>query len=105
MDLPTVAPRRALISSVDGQSGADRTVSRPGRVRRRRDLPSAGPLGDDKQSVADRFNIDTSIDLLLLTTHLGGVGLTLTGADVVFFVDRDLGRSTFNWKYHYALAS
>ncbi|KAH7695694.1 hypothetical protein AAVH_37243, partial [Aphelenchoides avenae] len=44
---------------------------------------------NERQSVVDRFNNDTSIDLLLLTTHIGGVGLTLTGADVVIFVDHD----------------
>ncbi|KAL3097512.1 hypothetical protein niasHS_003960 [Heterodera schachtii] len=43
----------------------------------------------DRQSVVDRFNTDPSIDLLLLTTHIGGVGLNLTGADVVIFVDHD----------------
>uniref|UniRef100_A0A915DTR6 Helicase C-terminal domain-containing protein n=1 Tax=Ditylenchus dipsaci TaxID=166011 RepID=A0A915DTR6_9BILA len=44
---------------------------------------------DDRQGVVDHFNRDTSVDLLLLTTHIGGVGLTLTGADVVIFVDHD----------------
>jgi SNF2 family DNA or RNA helicase len=43
----------------------------------------------DRQPIADRFNADISIDLLLLTTQIGGVGLTLTGADVVIFVDHD----------------
>ncbi|KAI1731655.1 DNA repair and recombination protein RAD26 [Ditylenchus destructor] len=46
------------------------------------------PAGE-RQSVVDRFNTDTSIDVLLLTTHIGGVGLTLTGADVVIFIDHD----------------
>uniref|UniRef100_A0A914I3V4 Helicase ATP-binding domain-containing protein n=1 Tax=Globodera rostochiensis TaxID=31243 RepID=A0A914I3V4_GLORO len=40
----------------------------------------------DRQNVVDRFNTDPSIDLLLLTTHIGGVGLNLTGADVA--IDR-----------------
>ncbi|TKR60012.1 hypothetical protein L596_029607 [Steinernema carpocapsae] len=43
----------------------------------------------ERQDVADRFNRDASYDLLLLTTHIGGVGLTLTGANVVIFVDHD----------------
>ena len=29
------------------------------------------------------------MDLLLLTTHVGGLGLNLTGADTVIFVEHD----------------
>ena len=36
-----------------------------------------------------RFNGDPSIDILLLTTHVGGLGLNLTGADTVVFVEHD----------------
>eukprot|EP00727_Mastigamoeba_balamuthi_P011730 m51a1_g718 putative tata-binding protein-associated factor 172 (1668) ;mRNA; r:443039-448869 len=36
-----------------------------------------------------RFNADPTIDLLLLTTHVGGLGLNLTGADVVIFLEHD----------------
>ncbi|PIO68891.1 helicase protein [Teladorsagia circumcincta] len=43
----------------------------------------------DRQSVVDRFNTDHLIDVLVLTTHIGGVGLNLTGADVVIFLDHD----------------
>uniref|UniRef100_A0AC34FFV3 60S ribosomal protein L13 n=1 Tax=Panagrolaimus sp. ES5 TaxID=591445 RepID=A0AC34FFV3_9BILA len=43
----------------------------------------------DRQAVVDQFNQDESIDLMLLTTHIGGVGLNLTGADVVIFLDHD----------------
>ena len=35
------------------------------------------------------FNEDPSIQVMLLTTHVGGLGLTLTGADTVVFVDHD----------------
>ncbi|KAJ1024814.1 hypothetical protein NDA16_002854 [Ustilago loliicola] len=35
------------------------------------------------------FNADPSIDVLLLTTQVGGLGLTLTGADTVIFVEHD----------------
>ena len=38
---------------------------------------------------AYRFNNDPSIDVLLLTTHVGGLGLNLTGADTVIFVEHD----------------
>jgi len=44
---------------------------------------------NQRAGVAERFNRDLSIDLLLLTTAVGGLGLTLTGADVVVFVDHD----------------
>ena len=36
-----------------------------------------------------RFNADPSIDLLLLSTSVGGLGLNLTGADTVIFVEHD----------------
>ena len=36
-----------------------------------------------------RFNSDPSIDVLLLTTHVGGLGLNLTGADTVIFIEHD----------------
>eukprot|EP00170_Pyropia_yezoensis_P005721 contig_23237_g5738 len=42
-----------------------------------------------RQSIATRFNADPSIDVLLLTTHVGGLGLNLTGADVVIFLEHD----------------
>lgn len=40
-------------------------------------------------SIVQRFNADPSIDVLLLTTSVGGLGLTLTGADTVIFVEHD----------------
>ena len=43
----------------------------------------------DRFALAERFNADASIDLMLLTTSVGGLGLTLTGADVVIFLDHD----------------
>jgi len=39
--------------------------------------------------IATRFSTDPSIDLMLLTTAVGGLGLNLTAADVVIFVDHD----------------
>jgi TATA-binding protein-associated factor len=35
------------------------------------------------------FNADPSIEVMLLTTHVGGLGLTLTGADTIVFLDHD----------------
>lgn len=42
-----------------------------------------------RQSIVQQFNADPSIDVLLLTTHVGGLGLNLTGADTVIFVEHD----------------
>ncbi|XP_045477599.1 TATA-binding protein-associated factor 172 isoform X2 [Harmonia axyridis] len=42
-----------------------------------------------RHSVVQRFNNDPSIDVLLLTTQVGGLGLNLTGADTVIFVEHD----------------
>ena len=38
---------------------------------------------------AEAFNADPSTHIMLLTTAVGSLGLTLTGADVVVFVDHD----------------
>ena len=59
-------------------------------------LPSASSLRLDgsvpasqRQNIVNTFNSDPSIDLLLLTTSVGGLGLNLTGADTVIFVEHD----------------
>ncbi|SCU91827.1 LAMI_0E07470g1_1 [Lachancea mirantina] len=43
----------------------------------------------DRQALVRKFNEDPSIDCLLLTTKVGGLGLNLTGADTVIFVEHD----------------
>ena len=48
-----------------------------------------GTDANKRHAVVQTFNADPSIDCLLLTTHVGGLGLTLTGADTVIFVDHD----------------
>ncbi|EGG15746.1 SNF2-related domain-containing protein [Cavenderia fasciculata] len=42
-----------------------------------------------RQTIVNRFNADPTIDLLLLTTTVGGLGLNLTGADTVIFLEHD----------------
>ncbi|KAI9276261.1 hypothetical protein BY458DRAFT_554739 [Sporodiniella umbellata] len=42
-----------------------------------------------RHELVQKFNADPSIDVLLLTTHVGGLGLNLTGADTVIFVEHD----------------
>ena len=39
--------------------------------------------------IVTKFNSDPTIDCLLLTTHVGGLGLNLTAADTVIFMDPD----------------
>ncbi|XP_055877074.1 TATA-binding protein-associated factor 172-like [Biomphalaria glabrata] len=51
-------------------------------------LDGTVPAGS-RHDIVHRFNNDPSIDLLLLTTHVGGLGLNLTGADTVIFVEHD----------------
>jgi TATA-binding protein-associated factor len=48
-----------------------------------------GTDANKRHAVVQTFNSDPSIDCLLLTTHVGGLGLTLTGADTVIFVEHD----------------
>ena len=59
-------------------------------------LPSAQFLRLDgsveatkRQNIVNQFNTDPSYDCLLLTTSVGGLGLNLTGADTVIFVEHD----------------
>jgi SNF2 family DNA or RNA helicase len=42
-----------------------------------------------RQNIVNEFNTDPSYDCLLLTTSVGGLGLNLTGADTVIFVEHD----------------
>ncbi|OTB07939.1 hypothetical protein M426DRAFT_216420 [Hypoxylon sp. CI-4A] len=42
-----------------------------------------------RQDIVNKFNKDPSFDCLLLTTSVGGLGLNLTGADTVIFVEHD----------------
>lgn len=41
-----------------------------------------------RHELIQTFNQDPSIDVLLLTTHVGGLGLNLTGADTVIFMGK-----------------
>ncbi|XP_055325829.1 TATA-binding protein-associated factor 172-like, partial [Sitodiplosis mosellana] len=44
---------------------------------------------NSRLQIVTKFNSDPSIDALLLTTQVGGLGLNLTGADTVIFVEHD----------------
>ncbi|CAI4218026.1 unnamed protein product [Parascedosporium putredinis] len=62
----------------------------------KRMLPSVSFLRMDgsveankRQDIVNKFNSDPSYDVLLLTTSVGGLGLNLTGADTVIFVEHD----------------
>ena len=48
-----------------------------------------GVEANKRQSIVNQFNTDPSYDCLLLTTSVGGLGLNLTGADTVIFVEHD----------------
>ena len=52
-------------------------------------FPDGGVPAGSRHDIVHRFNNDPSIDILLLTTHVGGLGLNLTGADTVIFVEHD----------------
>jgi len=51
-------------------------------------MDGSTPQGRRHQLVTT-FNDDPSIDIFLLTTHVGGLGLNLTGADTVIFLEHD----------------
>ena len=48
----------------------------------------------NRSSIVDKFNHDDSVRLLLLTTKVGGLGLNLTGADTVIFLELDFNPHT-----------
>ena len=48
----------------------------------------------DRQSMVDRFNTDPGLDVFLLTTKVGGLGVNLTGANRVIIFDPDWNPST-----------
>lgn len=48
-----------------------------------------GVEANKRQDIVNKFNSDPSFDVLLLTTSVGGLGLNLTGADTVIFVEHD----------------
>ncbi|KAK4106950.1 hypothetical protein N658DRAFT_415732 [Parathielavia hyrcaniae] len=47
-----------------------------------------------RQSLVDQFNTDPEIDVFLLTTKVGGLGVNLTGANRVIIFDPDWNPST-----------
>lgn len=51
---------------------------------------------DERQKVVHRFNTDMRIFCMILTTRAGGVGLNLTGADIVIFYDTDYNPAVDN---------
>lgn len=44
---------------------------------------------EQRQDMMERFNTDTKIDVFILSSRSGGVGMNLTGADTVIFYDLD----------------
>lgn len=44
---------------------------------------------DRRQRLMDRFNNDTKMFCMILSTRSGGIGINLTGADTVVFIDSD----------------
>jgi len=44
---------------------------------------------EKRQEVVDKFNKDFTVDVLLLTTNIGGLGLSLTSANIVIMYDHD----------------
>ncbi|TPX54865.1 hypothetical protein SeMB42_g00138 [Synchytrium endobioticum] len=86
-----VAPHRALVfcqlkSMLDLIEDGLFKKLMPGVTYLRLD---GGVEASRRHDIVTRFNKDPSIDVLLLTTHVGGLGLNLTGADTVVFVEHD----------------
>ena len=54
-----------------------------------------------RQQLVDEFNSDPTIDVFLLTTRVGGLGVNLTGADRVIIFDPDWNPSVDTQVGHY----
>jgi DNA excision repair protein ERCC-6 len=54
-----------------------------------------------RQQLVDEFNNDPTIDVFLLTTRVGGLGVNLTGADRVIIFDPDWNPSVDTQVGHY----
>jgi DNA excision repair protein ERCC-6 len=70
----------------------ERFVRRLPNVQYRR-MDGATPIGI-RQTLVDEFNNTASIDVFLLTTRVGGLGINLTGANRVIIFDPDWNPST-----------
>ncbi|CAG0897113.1 unnamed protein product [Cyprideis torosa] len=86
-----VAPHRALVFfqhkstlNIVEQDLLQKHLPRVSYLRLDGSVPTSSRF-----SIVQRFNQDPSIDLLLLTTQVGGLGLNLTGADTVIFFEHD----------------
>jgi len=45
--------------------------------------------GKQRFEIVEQYNNDTSISVMIMTTAVGGLGLNLTGADTVIFMEHD----------------
>lgn len=45
--------------------------------------------GQERYDIVENFNADASIKVCIMTTAVGGLGLNLTGADTVIFMEHD----------------
>lgn len=80
-----LAPQEGVVGGRRGRRGGDKVCDNNPRYLR---LDGSVPSGQ-REALVQRFNADASIALMLLTTRVGGLGLNLTGADVVVFVEHD----------------
>ena len=49
----------------------------------------ASLTGQQRFELVEKFNTDTTISVIIMTTSVGGLGLNLTGADTVIFMEHD----------------
>ncbi|KAI9886895.1 MAG: hypothetical protein M1823_001264 [Watsoniomyces obsoletus] len=70
----------------------EKFVKNLGQFKYRR-MDGTTPI-DRRQALVDEFNNDPDIDVFLLTTRVGGLGVNLTGANRVIIFDPDWNPST-----------
>ncbi|KAG2325754.1 hypothetical protein Bca52824_008482 [Brassica carinata] len=52
-------------------------------------FPDGSVVPEKRFEIVKAFNSDPTIDVLLQTTHVGGLGLNLTSADTIVFMEHD----------------
>ncbi|KAM3576447.1 hypothetical protein VYU27_001613 [Nannochloropsis oceanica] len=82
---PTSITSNSGSSGSNGKSRVPATIAPGTRYLR---LDGSVPSGQ-REELVQRFNRDRSIPIMLLTTRVGSLGLNLTGADIVIFMEHD----------------
>ena len=78
------APRHHSFTSISSGAGCSAPATPLSDT-----LTACSVQASQRFALVQRFNSDPTIEVMLLTTHVGGLGLNLTAADTVIFLEHD----------------